>query len=173
MRLLAKIFRLIGLITSLLLSMIIVFSKFIKEQPARVKLSMLGVIIALVLLFIFLRFGRLWLQNKLSAIATAKELNMNGRTKPFFQVLVTMFYIFYPSMIVVLFLYGMAVYKGTLWLDVLKLIGCISIYFAFEFIALWYERYSIKKEQLKREDQEKDDIADRVAKKINFEVRNK
>ena len=136
MRLLAKILRFMGLIVSAVLTFVVVFTKFIQEQPARVTLSMLGVIVALVLLIIFIRFGKVWIHNKLSAMATARELDMNGKTRPLFQVLLTMFYIFYPTLILVLFLYGMAVYEGTLWFDILTMLGCITIYFVFEFIAL-------------------------------------
>lgn len=171
MRVLAKVIRLVGLLVSAVLTFLVVFTKFIQEQPARVKFSMLGVVLALILLFIFVRFGKLWLHNKLSAVATAKELSVNGRTKPLFQVLLTMFYIFYPSFIVVLFLYGMAVYNGTLWLDVLTLIGCVAVYFIFEIIALWYERYANKQAELRRLNQEKEDIAERVAKRMKFEVK--
>ncbi|MGN0961510.1 MAG: hypothetical protein ACI4PF_04860 [Christensenellales bacterium] len=173
MKIFAKIFRLLGLFVSGILTFLVVFTKFIKEQPARVKLSMLGVVIALVLFFIFLRFGKMWLKNKLSAIATAKELNVNGRTKPLFQTLLTMLYIFYPAGVLVIFLYGMQVYNGILWLDVLTLIGCIAVYFVFEFIALWYERYALKKEQLQRLEQEKEDMAERVANKINVNYKIK
>lgn len=171
MKLLAKILRLMGLIVSVILTFVVVFIKFIKEQPARVTLSMLGVILALILMFIFIRFGKVWIHNKLSAIATAKELNVNGKTKPLFQVLLNMLYIFYPILILVLFLYGMAVYEGTLWLDILTMLGCIAIYFIFEFISLWIERYAIKQEQLIKLEQDKEDLAERVAKKINFEVK--
>ena len=171
MRLLAKILRLMGLIVSAVFTFVVVFTKFIQEQPARVRLSMLGVIISLVLLVIILRFCKVWIHNKLSSIATAKELNMNGKTRPLFQVLLTMFYIFYPTLILVLFLYGMAVYEGTLWLDVLTMLGCIAIYFIFEFIALSIERYTIKQEQLQKLEQDKEDLAERVAQKINFEVK--
>jgi len=171
MKLLAKILRLMGLIVSVILTFVVVFIKFIKEQPARVTLSMLGVILALILMFLFIRFGKVWIHNKLSAIATAKELNVNGKTKPLFQVLLNMLYIFYPILILVLFLYGMAVYEGTLWLDILTMLGCIAIYFIFEFISLWIERYAIKQEQLIKLEQDKEDLAERVAKKINFEVK--
>lgn len=171
MRIWVKLIRVVGLLVSVTLSSFVIVSKFVKQQPARVKLSILGVILLLGLLFILVRFGKLWIQKKLSAIATANELGINGRTKPLSQVILSMFYIFYPSLVLVLFLYGMAVYKGTLWLDCLILIGCIAIYFIFEIIALWYERYLNKLEELKRLNQEKEDIAERVSKKIKFEIK--
>lgn len=170
MKTLPRVLRFSGFIIAAVSTLFLVLSKFIVEQPSRVKLSMLGVIIALGLFILFIRYGKLWFKNKLSAIATARELGANGKTKPIFQVLLNMFYIFYPALIMVLFVYGAAVYQGTLWLDIIAMIGCIAIYFIFEFVALTIERYTKKKEQLQQLEKEKEDMADRVAKKITFEI---
>jgi hypothetical protein len=167
----AKLIRLAGLVTTGVFLFYYVLSKFIITQSNVVKLSVAGVILGLIIFAIFMRYGKLWLQNKLNAIATAKELSMNGKTKPLFQVILTMFYIFYPSLLVVVFLYGMAQYNGILWLDILKLLGILSIYFVFEFVALWQERMDIRNKELKKYTQEQEELAERVAKKMNYSVK--
>ena len=166
----SKLIRLAGLVVTGVFLAYYVLSKFIISQPARVGVSIGGVVVGLIIFGIFIRWGRLWINNKLNAIATAKELSMNGKTKPMFQVILTMIYIFYPSLLVVLFLYGVSSYNGLLWWDILKLLGILSIYFVFEFVALWQERMDIRNKELKKYTQQQEELAERVAKKMNFKV---
>lgn len=167
----AKLIRLAGFVTTGVFLAYYVIKNFIVEQPARVGLSVGGVVVGLIIFGIFMRYGRLWINNKLNAIATAKELSMNGKTKPLFQVVLTMIYIFYPSLLVVLFLYGIAEFNGILWWDILKLLAILSIYFVFEFVALWQERMDIRNKELKKYTQEQEELAERVAKKMNYTVK--
>lgn len=167
----AKLIRLAGLVTTGVFLAYYVITKFIWSQPARVGISISGVVIGLIIFIIFMRWGRLWINNKLNAIATAKELSMSGKTKPLFQVVLTMVYIFYPALLIVLFLYGVAAYNGLLWWDILKLLGILSIYFVFEFVALWQERMDIRNKELKKYAQQAEELAERVAKKMNFSAK--
>ena len=173
MKILPKIIRIAGVLVSAVMLGVVFYNKFIEDQPARVKLSMLGSMVSIILFLLLIRVFKLFLKNKLSAIATAKELNVAGKTRPFFEILLKMFYVFYPGMVLVLFSYGLEMYSGSLWKNVLTMIGCVAIYFVFDFVSLWLERYSIKKEQLKNIENEKEELADRVAQKITFEINKK
>ncbi len=67
--------------------------------------------------------------------------------------------------------YGIQTYIGLLWLNILYVIVTLSIYFMFAFVAIFTERYYNGKEAIEKMEREKEDLAERVAKKINFSVK--
>ncbi len=165
---LSLIIKLIGLATAICLSMYIVLRHFIINQPARTTWSISGFILLGIAFIILKRYFGLWFKTKINAIETARELNVNGNTSPLFATILKAVYVLIPALLFVLLFYGISKYKGILWLNTLKLVGTVSIYFIFEFVAVVLERYFNKKKELKKLETEKDDLAERVAKKIKF-----
>ena len=90
------------------------------------------------------------------------------RSSPLLSTVLKAVYAVLPALLFVLLFYGISKYNGLLWLNTLKLVGTISIYFVFEFVAVVLERYFNKKRELKKLETEKEDLAERVAKKIKF-----
>lgn len=165
---LSKTIKFFGFVISIAASIYVVFRYFLIEQPARVTFAISGFIL-LGLAFIFLkRYIGLWFKTKITAVETARELNMNGNTSPLFAVILKAIYVVFPALLFALLFYGIAKYNGLLWLNTLKLVGTVSIYFIFEFMALVLERYFNKRKRLRDLENERNDIAERVASKITF-----
>lgn len=160
--------KLIGLAVAVSSSFYVVLNNFIINQPARTTWSISGFILLGIVFIILKRYLGLWFKTKVTAIETARELNVNGNTSPLLATVLKAIYVLIPALLFALLFYGISKYNGTLWLNTLKLIGTVSIYFIFEFVAVILERHSNKKKQLKKLEQEQDNIAERVSKKIKF-----
>ena len=165
---LSFIIKLIGLATAICSSFYIVLKHFIINQPARTTWSISGFILLGITFLIVKRYASVWLKTKLNAVETARELKVNGNTSPLLATVLKAVYAVLPALLFVLLFYGISKYNGLLWLNTLKLVGTISIYFVFEFVAVVLERYFNKKRELKKLETEKEDLAERVAKKIKF-----
>lgn len=165
---LSLIIRLIGLTTAICSSFYLVLKYFIINQPARTTWAISGFILLGIVFLIVKRYASLWFKTKVTAIETAKELNVNGNTSPLLASVLKAVYTVLPALLFVLLFYGISKYNGLLWLNTLKLVGTVSIYFVFDFVAVILERYFNKKNKLKELEAEKEDLAERVAKKIKF-----
>lgn len=166
---LSLVIKLIGLLIAAGASFYIVLNNFIIHQPARTTCSISGFILLGVILLIIKRYASIWFKTKLNAVETARELNVNGNTSPLFATVLKAVYVVLPALLFVLLFYGLSTYNGILWLNALKLVGTVSIYFVFEFVAVVLERYFNKKNELKKLETEREEMAERVAKKIKFD----
>jgi hypothetical protein len=160
--------KLIGLAIAIASSFYVVLNNFIINQPARTTWSISGFLLLGIIFLIIKRYANLWFKTKVTAIETARELNVNGNTSPLLATILKAVYVVLPALLFVLLFYGISKYNGLLWLNTLKLVGTISIYFIFEFVAVVLERYFNKKKELEKLEAERDAIAERVAKKIKF-----
>jgi len=165
---LSLIIKLIGLATAICSSFYIVLKHFIIEQLARTTWAISGFLLLGIAFLIVKRYASLWFKTKVTAVETARELNVNGNTSPLLATVLKAVYVVLPALLFVLLFYGISKYNGLLWLNTLKLVGTISIYFIFEFVAVVLERYFNKKKELKKLETEREAIAERVAKKIKF-----
>ncbi len=160
--------KLIGLLIATCASFYIVLNNFIINQPARTTWSISGFILLGITFLIVKRYASVWLKTKLNAVETARELKVNGNTSPLLATVLKAVYVTVPALLFVLLFYGISKYNGLLWLNALKLVGTVSIYFIFEFVAVVLERYFNKKKELEKLETERDAVAERVAKKIKF-----
>lgn len=166
---LSLVIKLIGLLIAAGASFYVVLNNFIINQPARTTWSISGFILLGIIFLIVNRYASVWFKTKLNAVETARELKVNGNTSPLFATVLKAVYVVLPALLFVLLFYGLSTYKGILWLNALKLVGTVSIYFIFEFVAVVLERYFNKKNALKKLETERDEMAERVAKKIKFD----
>lgn len=165
---LSFVIKLIGLLIATGASFYVVLNNFIINQPARTTWSIGGFILLGITFLIIKRYASLWFKTKITAVETARELKMNGNTSPLFATVLKAVYVVLPALLFVLLFYGISTYNGILWLNTLKLVGTVSIYFIFEFVAVVLERYFNKKKELEKLETERDAVAERVAKKIKF-----
>ena len=160
--LLSKFIRLFGFLITVSLAVVWVLNKFIINKPARLGIGVGGSILAIIIFMVSIRVFKMWHRNKLVATEVARELQVNGRTSPFIATLVKAIYVLLPGLILTLLLWGVANYDGVLWIDCIKLIGTLAIYFIFDFVALSVERYFNKKRELQKLEKEQDMLVEKL-----------
>src|SRR5690606_26836543 len=100
--------KLIGLIIAICSSFYVVLNNFIINQPARTTWSISGFILLGITFLTIKRYVSLWFKTKVTAIETARELNMNGNTSPLLATILKAFYVVTPALLFALLFYGIS-----------------------------------------------------------------